>query len=67
MNIDHMYKAINADDKARVEVRMESIITLCLEYDRETDADEKENILRTLVEIITNAPLELPPTLNKNY
>jgi hypothetical protein len=53
-----MYKSINADDKAR----MESIITLCLEYDRETDADEKENILRTLVEIITNAPLELPPT-----
>jgi hypothetical protein len=62
-----MYEAINADDKARVEVRMESIITLCLEYDRETDTDEKENILRTLVEIITNAPLELPPTLNKNY
>jgi hypothetical protein len=61
-----MYEAINADDKARVEVRMESIITLCLEYDRETDADEKENILRTLVEIITNTPLELPPTLNKN-
>ena len=55
-------KAINADEKAR----MESIITLCLEYDRETDTDEKENILRTLVEIITNAPLELPPTLNKN-
>ncbi len=58
MNIERMYKSINADDKAR----MESIITLCLEYDRETDADEKENILRTLVEIITNAPLELPPT-----
>ena len=67
MNIERMYEAINADDKARVEVRMESIITLCLEYDRETDTDEKENILRTLVEIITNAPLELPPTLNKNY
>ena len=63
MNIEQMYKAINADEKAR----MESIITLCLEYDRETDADEKENILRTLVEIITNAPLELPPTLNKKY
>ena len=62
MNIEQMYKAINADEKAR----MESIITLCLEYDRETDTDEKENILRTLVEIITNAPLELPPTLNKN-
>lgn len=66
MNIERMYEAINADDKARVEVRMESIITLCLKYDRETDADEKENILRTLVEIITNAPLQLPPTLNKN-
>ena len=62
MNIERMYEAINADDKAR----MESIITLCLKYDRETDADEKENILRTLVEIITNTPLELPPTLNKN-
>lgn len=63
MNIEQMYKAINADEKARIE----SIITLCLEYDRETDTDEKENILRTLVEIITNAPLELPPTLNKKY
>ena len=40
MNIDQIYKAINAD--------------------------VKENILRTLVEIITNTPLELPPTLNKN-
>jgi hypothetical protein len=62
MNIDQIYKSINADDKAR----MESIITLCLEYDRETDTDEKENILRTLVEIITNAPLDFPPILNKN-
>ena len=40
--------------------RIESIVELCFEYDRETDPDEKANILCTLEEITANAPLELP-------
>jgi DNA-binding XRE family transcriptional regulator len=40
--------------------RIASIVELCFEYDRETDADEKKNILRTLEEITANQPLELP-------
>lgn len=37
-----------------------SIIELCFEYDRESDPEEKANILRTLEEISVNAPIELP-------
>lgn len=44
------------DDRQRIE----SIVELCFEYDRETDPEEKANILRTLEEISANAPLELP-------
>ena len=40
--------------------RTASIVELCFEFDRETDADEKENILRTLYEISAARPLELP-------
>lgn len=40
--------------------RIASIVELCFEYDRETDPDEKKNILRTLEEISANQPLELP-------
>ena len=40
--------------------RISSIVELCFEYDRETDADEKANILRTLEEISANEPIELP-------
>ena len=40
--------------------RTASIVELCFEFDRETDAAEKENILRTLEEISANNPLELP-------
>lgn len=40
--------------------RIASIVDLCFEFDRETDPDEKENILRTLEEISSNQPLELP-------
>ncbi len=40
--------------------RIASIIELCFEFDRETDDDEKANILRTLEEISANNPLELP-------
>ena len=40
--------------------RTASIVELCFEFDRETDAAEKENILRTIEEISANNPLELP-------
>ncbi len=40
--------------------RIEAIVELCFEYDRESDPGEKANILRTLEEISANAPLELP-------
>ena len=40
--------------------RIASIVALCFEYDRESDVEEKENILRTLEEISANEPLELP-------
>ncbi len=46
------------DERARIE----SIVELCFEYDRETDPAEKANILRTLEEISANAALELPST-----
>ena len=47
---------INDDEKARIA----AIIELCFEYDRETDPEEKANILRTLEEISANEALELP-------
>lgn len=40
--------------------RIASIVDLCFEFGRETDPEEKENILRTLEEVSTNRPLELP-------
>src|SRR2546430_14450299 len=40
--------------------RIASIIELCFEYDRESDPEEKANILRTLEEISVNEPIELP-------
>jgi DNA-binding XRE family transcriptional regulator len=40
--------------------RIASIIELCFEYDRESDAEEKANILGTLEEICVNEPIELP-------
>ena len=40
--------------------RIAAIVELCFEYDRESDPDEKENILRTLEEISLNKPIELP-------
>ena len=40
--------------------RIASIVELCFEYERESDPDEKANILRTLEEISANKPMELP-------
>ncbi|MFI5355753.1 MAG: helix-turn-helix transcriptional regulator [Opitutales bacterium] len=52
--------AQNSEQSADERKRIESIVELCFEYDRETDPDEKANILRTLEEISANAPLEMP-------
>jgi DNA-binding XRE family transcriptional regulator len=40
--------------------RIASIVDLCFEFDRGTDPDEEENILRTLEEISADRPVELP-------
>src|SRR6266404_8342506 len=40
--------------------RIVSIIRLLNEYMTEKDAEERENILRSLKEIVSNEPLELP-------
>jgi DNA-binding XRE family transcriptional regulator len=40
--------------------RIAAIIELCFEYRRETDPEERKNILRTLDEIVKNEPIELP-------
>jgi hypothetical protein len=37
-----------------------AIVELCSEYQREKDPEERENILRTLDEIVRNEPIELP-------
>lgn len=47
---------LSLDEKARIT----SLVELCFAYERETDSDEKANILRTLDEISANEPLELP-------
>jgi len=47
---------ISPDEKARIA----AIVELCFEYDRESDPEEKANILRTLDEISANEPIEMP-------
>jgi DNA-binding XRE family transcriptional regulator len=49
-------KDSNEDEKARIA----SIVELCFAYERETDVEEKANILQTLEEISGNELLELP-------
>lgn len=49
-------KDSSEDEKARIA----SIVELCFAYERESDRDEKANILRTLEEISEYEPLELP-------
>ncbi len=40
--------------------RISAIVELCIEYDRETDQEERKNILRTLEEITANEPVQVP-------
>jgi DNA-binding XRE family transcriptional regulator len=44
------------DEKARIT----SIVELCFAYERESDVQERANILQTLEEISGNEPLQLP-------
>jgi DNA-binding XRE family transcriptional regulator len=46
----------SADEKQRIA----GIIELCFEYKRESDPEERKNILRALDEIARNEPIELP-------
>lgn len=39
--------------------RISAIVELCFEYKREKDPEERQNILRTLEEIVRNEPIEL--------
>ena len=49
-----------SSDKGAEKERIASIIELCFEYDRESDPEERKNILSALEEISSNEPLELP-------
>lgn len=40
--------------------RIADIVELCFEYKRENDPEERDNILRTLDEIVKNEPIQLP-------
>jgi len=49
-----------SETSADEEQRIAGIIELCFEYKRETDPEERQNILRTLDEIVRNEAIELP-------
>jgi len=49
-----------SETSAEEKQRIAAIIELCFEYIRENNAEERNNILRTLDEIVKNEPIELP-------
>ena len=49
-----------SETSAEEKQRIAAIIELCFEYIRENDAEERDNILRTLDEIVKNEPIQLP-------
>lgn len=57
-NAERTIREINPSKDEKI--RIASLVNLCFEYDRETDLEEKEIILRTLAEISANEALELP-------
>jgi DNA-binding XRE family transcriptional regulator len=56
--VDDLARRNDKDEDGKT--RVASIVELCFAYDRETDVEEKANILRTLDEISSNEVLELP-------
>jgi len=55
--LDEAAKRASSQDQRE---RIASIVELCFEYERETDAAERENILRTLEEIVADAEIKIP-------
>ncbi len=53
---DAAKRASSQDERERIA----SIVELCFEYEREADASERENILRTLEEIVADADIKIP-------
>jgi DNA-binding XRE family transcriptional regulator len=51
---------VKSQTTAEGKQRIADIVELCFEYKRESDPEERENILRTLDEIVKNEPVELP-------
>lgn len=59
--LEQIERSVRRSDVAEDEkARIKSLVELCFAYERETDPEEKQNILRTLEEISTNEKLELP-------
>ena len=53
-------KARSSQTSPEEKERIAAIVELCFEYKREKDLEERQNILRTLDEIVRNEPIELP-------
>ncbi len=53
-------KAKASESSPEEKKRISAIVELCFEYKRESDPDERQNILETLDEIVRNEPIELP-------
>ena len=56
-HLDDAAKHASSQDERE---RIASIVELCFEYEREVDAGERENILRTLEEIVADAEIKIP-------
>ena len=53
-------KTQSSESSAEERERISAIVELCFEYKRERDPEERQNILRTLDELVRNDPIELP-------
>ncbi len=53
-------KVKSSESSPEEKERISAIVELCFEYKRENDPEERQNILRTLDEIVRNEPIELP-------
>src|SRR5207249_11539353 len=52
-------KVKSSESSPEEKERISAIVELCFEYKRENDPEERQNILRTLDEIVRNEPIEL--------
>lgn len=59
-NSGELYRRVNPTESSCEEVEsISSLILLCYSYQWETDLAEKENILKTIEEIVDDAPINL--------